>query len=258
MARTKTLVPYQRPIAEVIRATKVLQAKAEQATDKAEQYYITVGRNLEELKERKPKGTLWPAFVKKHFGYSQPRADELIRIADGRTTLDESRAGKRERVRKAREDTVLRSIENTRTVEVELTHHTVTFASDGKNVSRVEEPATVVIPRYVRRAEEPPTVVIPRYVHRVEEPSSEADELKPGDEGYDAAILQEKLRGACRDAIDSIRRCTDGDNCGDFEKTQIHKTMQELSALQELLQEVYETLPDDDSAETDADIARLN
>ena len=79
-----------RTIAELIKAAKSLQAKADDN-------YIALGKVLAELKERKPKGITWPDFVKKHFGYGRERADELIRIGAGATTIEKSR----ERVRTA-------------------------------------------------------------------------------------------------------------------------------------------------------------
>jgi hypothetical protein len=84
-------------------STGPLAIKAEAASDKAEQYFIKLGHALAELKQRKPKGTTWPAFVRKHFDYSQTRADELIRIAKGKTTVIEVRekdATKKRRNRK--------------------------------------------------------------------------------------------------------------------------------------------------------------
>lgn len=80
----------------LIKAAKALQKKAEQASEKADQYWISLGEALAELKRRKPPKTTWPVFVKEHFDYSQQRADELISIAAGRTTVEAVREGRRE------------------------------------------------------------------------------------------------------------------------------------------------------------------
>jgi hypothetical protein len=86
-------------VAELIKSVKALQAKAEKA---AEEHYVKIGKALAELKERKPKTITWPDFVKKHFRYSKTRADELIRIAGGTVSLEEVRAGKKDRMKKSR------------------------------------------------------------------------------------------------------------------------------------------------------------
>jgi hypothetical protein len=46
------------------------------------------------LKARKPSETPWPEYVRKTFNLGQSRADELIRISDGRTTVAETRVSK--------------------------------------------------------------------------------------------------------------------------------------------------------------------
>jgi len=106
----------QRPLGEVISAAKALKAKAEQAEKqsrlmdeksaqfkkKSGEHYVALGQKLAELKGRKPEGTTWPAFVKKHFGYSREWADELIRIAVGKTTVKATRAKAAKRKAKSR------------------------------------------------------------------------------------------------------------------------------------------------------------
>lgn len=72
---------------------------------RAESYYYTAGVRLKELKSRKPAHTTWPEYVKKHFGMSQSRADELIRIADGKITEDQVKTRKAESMRKSRAKT---------------------------------------------------------------------------------------------------------------------------------------------------------
>jgi hypothetical protein len=80
-----------RPMPLLIETVKVLQAKAIKAEGKAHDLWITIGCELKEAKERHKEldGELtWPEFSKKYFNFGQSRADELIRIADGRTTVD--------------------------------------------------------------------------------------------------------------------------------------------------------------------------
>jgi len=72
---------------------------------KAETYYFAAGVRLKELKSRKPAHTTWADYVKKQFKMSQQRADELIRIADGKITEDQVRAKKAESMRKTRAKT---------------------------------------------------------------------------------------------------------------------------------------------------------
>jgi hypothetical protein len=67
-----------------------------------------LGLTLAELKERKPTGTTWPAFVKKHFDYSRERADELIRIGSGSTTTEQVNKLARGRMEKSRKNPVKR------------------------------------------------------------------------------------------------------------------------------------------------------
>jgi hypothetical protein len=100
MSRKSTIAVYQRPMFELIRTAKELHAKIEQYGKKTEQLQMTLGLTLKEAKERKPKGITWPAFVKKHFNFGRSRADELIQIADGRTTVETVRANTAARVQK--------------------------------------------------------------------------------------------------------------------------------------------------------------
>jgi hypothetical protein len=64
---------------------------------------------LAEAKDKKPKDITWPDFVKEHFDFGRSRADELIQIADGRTTVAETREIKAASVRKSRANPPLRS-----------------------------------------------------------------------------------------------------------------------------------------------------
>jgi hypothetical protein len=101
---------HRRSMSELIRTAKVLQEKAEHAAEKAEQFYKSFGLTLAELKRRKPDGITWPAFVKKHFSIGRSRADDLIRIGSGSTTVERVREEGRRRAKKVRTaDTPLRN-----------------------------------------------------------------------------------------------------------------------------------------------------
>jgi hypothetical protein len=87
---------------------KILISKGDHATKKAEQFYISAGLNLKKLKARKPDSIAWGKFVRDTCGLGQARADELIRIADGKTTVDEVRAATAARMRKSRQRSMSR------------------------------------------------------------------------------------------------------------------------------------------------------
>jgi hypothetical protein len=91
-----------RTMPQLIKTVQALHAKAVQADNKAEQLWITLGIELKEAKARNnEEGELtWPEFAKKHFNFGQSRADELIRIADGRTDVETVRASGAARVQK--------------------------------------------------------------------------------------------------------------------------------------------------------------
>jgi hypothetical protein len=98
-----------RTISELISDANKLHAEIDISTTRAQDLSIKLGLMLKEAKERKPKGDTWPAFVKMHFEFSRERADELIRIANGNTTVTEVRAKTVARVKKHRSKPVLRN-----------------------------------------------------------------------------------------------------------------------------------------------------
>jgi hypothetical protein len=100
---------HQRSIQELIKTVKALDSKLAQSEGKTEQLQITLGLTLAEAKDKKPKDITWPDFVKEHFDFGRSRADELIQIADGRTTVAETREIKAASVRKSRANPPLRS-----------------------------------------------------------------------------------------------------------------------------------------------------
>jgi hypothetical protein len=76
--------------------------KAAHAAGKAEQFYIAAGLHLKQLKAAKPETETWQHYVEKHCHIGIRRAQELIAIADGRTTLEKVRASKAESMRRVR------------------------------------------------------------------------------------------------------------------------------------------------------------
>lgn len=78
---------------QLIQTIKAHLAKAAQALDKSGQHETSAGLYLKELKARKPSALPWPEYVRATFNLGQSRADELIRIADGRTDVETVRAG---------------------------------------------------------------------------------------------------------------------------------------------------------------------
>lgn|GEM_PF-3270262 len=89
--------------------------KGDASIEKAEQHYKSAGLHLAEAKARvkQTPGLTWPRFLLDHCQIRRARADELIMIADGRTTLADLRMKKAESVRatreRKREDLPLRS-----------------------------------------------------------------------------------------------------------------------------------------------------
>jgi hypothetical protein len=113
----KTLVSTVK--AHLVKAAQYLD-KAGQQTDKAEQHYISAGLTLmklkgrqKELKKKKDEVWLtWPDYVRVTFDLGPSRADELIRIGRGSTTVAETRADKAASVGTSRAKSTLRSVEN--------------------------------------------------------------------------------------------------------------------------------------------------
>jgi hypothetical protein len=85
--------------------------QAARSLDDAEHHYREAGARLAKLKGQK--GEIWTGrwdvYVRKQFDLSQDRADELIRIATGRTTVAETRSRTKNRVKKHRAKSLLRN-----------------------------------------------------------------------------------------------------------------------------------------------------
>ena len=100
--------PRLRTIA-IAKTIKILIRKGDDAADKAahargkaEQFYIAAGLHLKKLKAAKPETETWEDYVERHCHIGIRRAQELIAIADGRTTLEKVRASKAESMRRLR------------------------------------------------------------------------------------------------------------------------------------------------------------
>lgn len=104
-------------LATLVRETVAHISAADKSASKSEEHYIAAGRCLKRAKEeartagliygegRPPKNKTsccsWPEFVRRHFDLSQEKADELIRISEGRTSLEVIRENRRGRDRSA-------------------------------------------------------------------------------------------------------------------------------------------------------------
>jgi hypothetical protein len=95
------LVPL--PLPELISTIKTLIEKGDHAFEKGRQFYIAAGMHLKDLKSRKPAGVAWESYVRETCDLGRSRADELIRIADGRTDYNESLVEASVRMRQIRE-----------------------------------------------------------------------------------------------------------------------------------------------------------
>jgi hypothetical protein len=99
------------PMPALIKTINALVVKAEQSAQKTEEYWKAIGLHLMEAKDRflatpsadrDTDAKTWPAFCRKHFTVKRRRADELITIADGRTTVEKIRDADATKKRKSR------------------------------------------------------------------------------------------------------------------------------------------------------------
>jgi hypothetical protein len=93
------------PLSTLADTIKAHIAAGEKAFDKSEQHYKSAGIHLKEAKDKVSRRAdlTWQGFLFGQCGLKRSRADELIAIADGRKTLEEVRAGNRERDSRRRE-----------------------------------------------------------------------------------------------------------------------------------------------------------
>ena len=94
-------------ILERCKTVKELINKADKATDKAGQFKNSAGCHLKVVrawhKDEYTGEMAWGSWVEKHCGLNVSRSNELIMIADGRKTEEESRTGKRESIQRTRD-----------------------------------------------------------------------------------------------------------------------------------------------------------
>jgi hypothetical protein len=93
------------PLSTLADTIKAHIAAGDKAFDKSEQHYKSAGIHLKEAKDKVSRRAdlTWQGFLFGQCGLKRSRADELIAIADGRKTLEEVRAGNRERDSRRRE-----------------------------------------------------------------------------------------------------------------------------------------------------------
>jgi hypothetical protein len=85
------------------------QEKIEEQENKRDEREVEVGTALKALKAQKPKSIKWEQHLEEcGIEIHRSRADQLIRIADGRTTVEEERAATAERVAKSRNELPIR------------------------------------------------------------------------------------------------------------------------------------------------------
>lgn len=105
---TDTSAPIAIPIPHLVATIRAHLLKADHSAEKSVQHFTSAGLHLAELKARyktevkASKSHTWPEYVEERFGLRRSRADELIRIGDGRDSIDKSRADKAESVRVSR------------------------------------------------------------------------------------------------------------------------------------------------------------
>jgi hypothetical protein len=92
---------------QLVEAIKAHISKGDKAAEKSEQHYIAAGQHLKTLKaEHGGTWAEWESLLKTKIGIGKSRASELMQIADGRKTVDQTRAAdaakhKRLRARRA-------------------------------------------------------------------------------------------------------------------------------------------------------------
>jgi hypothetical protein len=92
-----------RKVQHLTRRIKELVAKGDAACDGAEKCFKQAGAYLKELKQCKPTHLTWELFVRDTCDLGRSRADELIALAEGRTTLGKVRAATATRAKRHRQ-----------------------------------------------------------------------------------------------------------------------------------------------------------
>jgi hypothetical protein len=107
-------------VESLIRTVRTLVAKGDKAAAKSEQFYVAAGQHLWPLKnQHRGSWAEWEDLLKERCGLGKSRASELMRIANGTTTVEQIRSEKAESVRKVRAVSPLRSGESREVAVVE-------------------------------------------------------------------------------------------------------------------------------------------
>ena len=105
----RTIKDGLRKIEEHDRKIEEHQEKIDEQEIKRDEREVEVGTALKALKAQKPNGIKWEQYLEDcGIEIHRSRADQLIRIADGRTTVEEERADTAERVAKSRDELPIR------------------------------------------------------------------------------------------------------------------------------------------------------
>ena len=124
-----------RAIKDGLRKIEEHQEKIDEQEIKRDEREVEVGLALKALKAHKPKGIKWEQYLEEcGIEIHRSRADQLIRIADGRTTVEEERADTAERTAKSRTELPLRSGENAGDPETSAEAMKARFAADEEGV----------------------------------------------------------------------------------------------------------------------------
>jgi hypothetical protein len=119
-----------RAIKDGLRKIEEHDRKIEEHETKRDEREVEVGAALKALKAQKPNGIKWEQYLEEcGIDVHRSRADQLIRIADGRTTVEEERADTAERTAKSRAELPLRSGENAGDLEASAEAMKAKFAA---------------------------------------------------------------------------------------------------------------------------------
>jgi hypothetical protein len=130
-----------RAIKDGLRRIEEHDRKIGEHETKRDEREVEVGTALKALKAGKPTSIKWGQYLEEcNIGIHRSRADQLIRIADGRTTLEEERADTAERVAKSRDELPIRIGEDDPEASAEAMKAKFAAVDDGLD-----------IPEYLRR-----------------------------------------------------------------------------------------------------------
>jgi hypothetical protein len=109
---TATPVTTVESLEAIVAHAAALVAKADQTKAQADAFYKEAGLRLAECKRRcEDEGRNWARLCNDYFGiYKLTRANELIAIAEGRTTVEEQRQKNRDRQQRHRQRKTLRNV----------------------------------------------------------------------------------------------------------------------------------------------------